>query len=65
MTYGHSPDHVLVPLSTVVELTGVSESTIRRLRQADKFPRARKVSQRSVRWVLAEILDWIADRPDS
>ncbi len=47
----------------VVDLVGISRTTIWRLERAGKFPRRRQVSTKAVRWFQAEIEDWISSRP--
>ena len=56
-------DSKLITQKQVVDLVGVSRTTIWRLERAGKFPRRRQVSTKSVRWNQAEIEDWIESRP--
>ena len=49
----------LVRLDTVLEMTTLSVSTIYRLMKKGKFPRQIKISERSTRWVLEEIYEWM------
>ena len=49
----------LVRLGTVLEMTTLSVSTIYRLMKKGKFPRQIKISERSTRWVLVEIYEWM------
>ena len=56
-------DSKLITQKQVVDLVGVSRTTIWRLERAGKFPRRRQVSTKSVRWNQAEIEDWINSRP--
>ena len=56
-------DSKLLTQKQVVDLVGVSRTTIWRLERAGKFPRRRQVSTKAVRWNQAEILDWIRSRP--
>ena len=53
----------LIKLPEVVEITGLSRSTIYRLRKLGKFPEQVRVGSRAVRWWLSEILDWIKSKP--
>ncbi len=53
----------LLNLRQVVELVGLSRTTIWRLERAGQFPRRRQVSTKAVRWNQAEIEDWISSRP--
>ena len=47
----------------VVEMTGLSRSTIDRYVEKDMFPKPRRIGPNSVRWLLSEILVWMASRP--
>ena len=49
----------LVRLGTVLEMTTLSVSTIYRLMKKGQFPRQIKISERSTRWVLDEIFEWM------
>ena len=49
----------LVRLDKVLEMTTLSTSTIYRLMKKGKFPRQIKISERSTRWVLEEIYEWM------
>ena len=49
----------LVRLDTVLEMTTLSVSTIYRLMKKGQFPRQIKISERSTRWVLEEIYEWM------
>ena len=49
----------LVRLDTVLEMTTLSTSTIYRLMKKGQFPRQIKISERSTRWVLDEIFEWM------
>ena len=53
----------LLTQKQVVDLVGVSRTTIWRLERAGQFPRRRQVSTKAVRWDQAEIVDWINSRP--
>ncbi len=53
----------LLTQKQVVDLVGLSRTTIWRLERAGKFPRRRQVSTKAVRWNQAEIEDWISSRP--
>ena len=43
----------------VLKLTTLSTSTIYRLMKKGQFPRQIKISERSTRWVLDEIFEWM------
>ena len=49
----------LVRLDTVLEMTTLSVSTIYRLMKKGQFPKQIKISERSTRWVLDEIFEWM------
>jgi predicted DNA-binding transcriptional regulator AlpA len=54
----------LISTAEVARLAGVSVSSIRRWRDEDAdFPRARILGDRTLRWVLGEVLDWLDSRP--
>ena len=53
----------LLTQKQVVDLVGLSRTTIWRLERAGQFPRRRQVSTKAVRWNHAEIVDWIESRP--
>ena len=52
-------------LKQVVEMTSLSISTIYRLIKKGKFPRQRKIAERSTRWVESEVLEYIKKVIDS
>jgi prophage regulatory protein len=41
----------------------LSRSTIWRLEAAGRFPRRRRLSERSVGWILSEVEAWLGARP--
>ena len=53
----------LLTVSEIQELTGLSRTTIYRLRKVGRFPSALRVSDRAVRWPEAEVLAWLKSRP--
>lgn len=57
---------LLLRIGEVEEFTGLSRSTIYRYLEDEKekqdFPRPVNVGAWAVRWVLSEILRWVADR---
>jgi prophage regulatory protein len=55
----HIPEARL-KLKTVVALTGLSESSIRRRVAAGDFPAPQKYGARCIRWISAEVLDWLS-----
>ncbi|WP_261528072.1 helix-turn-helix transcriptional regulator [Burkholderia multivorans] len=57
------PDEAQFVSRTVVEkMTNLSKTQIYALIQKNKFPRQVHLSERSVAWVLSEIIQWIEDR---
>ncbi len=53
----------LIRLPEVERLTGLSRSTIYRLRKLGKFPEQVRIGARAVAWWLSEILAYIRSRP--
>ncbi len=53
----------LSDLREVMRRTKLSRSTIYALKAAGLFPQPVRVSTHAVRWVAAEVDDWIATRP--
>ncbi len=62
LNYGPQSDDRILRLSKVISLTGISESTIRRLEERDLFPPRRQLTERAVGWLQSEILAWINTR---
>ena len=52
----------IIRLPEVINMTGLSRSTIYALLKDQKFPKQVKLSPRSVGWVEGEVLDWIHQR---
>jgi predicted DNA-binding transcriptional regulator AlpA len=61
MNYQERADRFLM-LRDVVELTGLSASTLRRLERTAEFPPHRKVSRRRIVWSAADVFHWMALR---
>lgn len=53
----------LVPLRVVLAAVGVGSSTIYRWIAAGTFPKPRVLSKRCVRWVWADVNEWIENLP--
>ena len=54
----------LISTAEVAHLAGVSVSSIRRWREEDaSFPLPRILGDRTLRWPLGEVLDWLDSRP--
>lgn len=49
----------ILRLSEVLQLTGLSRSTIDRLECSGIFPARRKIGVKAVGWIEAEVSDWI------
>jgi len=49
-------------LKNVIEVTGMSRSTIYRLMDQDKFPKPMKLSERIIGFLEEDIDQWIQDR---
>lgn len=49
----------LLRLPEVIEMTGLSRSTIGRMEAEKKFPKRVKVSESIITWKLSEIQKWI------
>ena len=56
------PDRIL-SIAEVVAMTGLSEATIWREIQANRFPKAVVISPRRRGWRLSDLLAWLASRP--
>ena len=54
----HIPE-ALLKLQTVIEVTGLSESTIRRKVTAGEFPAPVKAGVRCTRWVAGQVSNWL------
>lgn len=52
-------------LSAVMEMTGMSRSTIYLYIEKGSFPKPIKLGSRAVGWIQAEILDWLQARQTS
>lgn len=55
----------LIRMKEVVQMTGLSRSTLYRLQQLDEFPRSIKLGCRSVAWMRGDIDDWIKEKLES
>jgi prophage regulatory protein len=56
---------ILLKITEVEAKTGIDRVTIWRLERSGRFPRRRLVSSRTVRWIDAEIEEWIASLPSA
>ena len=55
------PEKILRP-RTVVQMVGLSRTTLWRLEKAGLFPMRRKISFGAIGWLESEVLKWIAER---
>lgn len=53
----------LIRLPEVRGLTGLCKSDIYRMEAAGDFPSRRRLSGRTVAWLLSDVMDWIQNRP--
>lgn len=54
----HIPE-ALLKIQTVIEVTGLSESSIRRKVTEGKFPKPIKDGTRCTRWVAGQVSNWL------
>ena len=54
----------IIRLSSVIEQTGLSRSSIYKFIQDESFPKQIPLGERAVGWVKSEVDDWIAARID-
>ena len=52
-------DQRFISRKDVVDMTGLSESTIRRLQKKNLFPRSYKISSRRIAWLQSDIECWM------
>ena len=52
----------LLKINPVMNLSGLSRSSVYSLAQQDKFPKPVKLSERSSGWVEDEVLEWVSER---
>ena len=55
----------LLTMKDVRELTRLGETKLREMVDAGKFPRAKQVGPRAVRWLLSDVEAWISSLPDA
>ena len=55
------PEKILRPRA-VVQMVGLSRTTLWRLENAGLFPARRKISLGAIGWLESEVLKWIAER---
>ncbi|WP_234830761.1 helix-turn-helix transcriptional regulator, partial [Vibrio anguillarum] len=54
----------VIRLKEIIELTGLSKSTIYRLTESKKFPKQLSLGERSVGWLESEVNEWLEKRID-
>ncbi|HGY0709346.1 AlpA family transcriptional regulator [Vibrio cholerae] len=52
----------VIRLKEVIELTGLSKSSIYRMASDDKFPKPLSLGARSVGWIESEVTHWLAEK---
>lgn len=52
----------MLSTNQVIDITGLSRSTIQRLEKARRFPSRRRISYRRISYVYSEISDWLNSR---
>ena len=52
----------LLRKTQLLEIVGISESTLDRMVKAGRFPPPLRIGKRSVAWSEAEVREWVADR---
>lgn len=60
--YGTVPDTGFIQLSTMRQITGVSDSTIRRWLRSGKLPAQVKLSERVTAWRVEAIRQWLEEQ---
>ena len=55
----------LLTMKEVRRITALGETKLRELVDAGKFPRAKQVGPRAVRWRLSDVQGWISSLPDA
>jgi prophage regulatory protein len=55
----------LLRLHEVIQMTGLSRSTIYRYEGAAVFPKRRRAGPNSVRWFDADVIKWMETRPEA
>ena len=54
----------IIRLSSVIDQTGLSRSSIYKFIQDESFPKQIPLGERAVGWVKSEVDDWVAARID-
>lgn len=57
-----SEAYQLIRLAVVLEMTGLSKTSLYELINSNNFPKNVKISERSSAWVKSEVLEWIKEK---
>ncbi len=60
-----SREQKILRQEAVLEMTGLSRTTLWRLRNAKKFPPPVKLSTRAIGWLRSEIERWLRNLPEA
>jgi prophage regulatory protein len=52
----------ILRLPDVIQMSGLSRATIRRLEKLGLFPKSVKIGLRAIGWIESEVENWIAER---
>ena len=55
----------LLRIGEVCRLTALGETKLREMVDTGKFPRAKQVGSRAVRWLRSDVEAWISSLPDA
>ena len=55
----------LLRIREVCQLTALGETKLREMVDTGKFPRAKQVGSRAVRWLLSDVEAWIESLPEA
>lgn len=58
-----SPEQIIIRPAQLPALTGLSKSSIDRLRAEGDFPQARRLGRQAIGFLKAEVETWLANRP--
>lgn len=58
-------DYTIKRLSEVINITGLSKTTIYRMINAGEFPQSINLTARSVGWRSNDVQDWLASRTEN
>jgi len=58
----HSNPDRFIRSKEIIQITGLSRTSIWRLEKAGMFPKRRQVSPGTIGWLLSEVNEWIQSR---